>query len=319
MTSRRNAAGTAFAQNYGRDDDKEVPMKLIVMAAVLVLGSCGDSSDSSDTPSVDLCALTYDEFNSSTKVQANSQYSWSCSATERTLAGNGIPDHPVDQGNFATPISAQTVAESFPLSPTKTEVATNTPDVAYAINSVKFDPATAATCASTATGTRNGEGCVLAMGRDPWRIEALGGVFVFGVDESNAHVQPNGQYHYHGMPEGILTKLGRGEAMTLVAFARDGFPVYGRYGYSDPDDPQSEIKIVTGSWQKKATPDSGRPSVSIFPMGTFTQDYQYVAGSGDLDECNGRTGVTPEFPEGTYHYYVTDSYPYVQRCVKGRL
>ena len=35
--------------------------------------------------------------------------------------------------------------------------------------------------------------------------------------------------------------------------------------------------------------------------------------------CNGRSGVTPEFPKGTYHYYATDSYPYLQRCVKGSL
>jgi hypothetical protein len=52
-------------------------------------------------------------------------------------------------------------------------------------------------------------------------------------------------------------------------------------------------------------------------MGTFLQDYEYVAGSGDLDECNGRTGVTPEFPKGIYHYMVTDTWPYVHRCVKG--
>jgi hypothetical protein len=52
-------------------------------------------------------------------------------------------------------------------------------------------------------------------------------------------------------------------------------------------------------------------------MGAFTQDYEYSAGSGDLDECNGRVGVTPEFPCGTYHYYITDTYPYIQRCVKG--
>ena len=55
-------------------------------------------------------------------------------------------------------------------------------------------------------------------------------------------------------------------------------------------------------------------------MGTFTQDYEYVAGSGsDLDECNGRNGVTPEFPEGIYHYYATNSFPFLQRCVKGAL
>ena len=27
--------------------------------------------------------------------------------------------------------------------------------------------------------------------------------------------------------------------------------------------------------------------------------------------------VTPEFPAGTYHYFATDSYPFLQRCVKG--
>jgi hypothetical protein len=44
---------------------------------------------------------------------------------------------------------------------------------------------------------------------------------------------------------------------------------------------------------------------------------EYVSGSGDLDECNGRIGVTPEFPEGVYHYYLTDTLPFGQRCVKG--
>ncbi|MGB1090969.1 MAG: YHYH protein [Oceanobacter sp.] len=38
---------------------------------------------------------------------------------------------------------------------------------------------------------------------------------------------------------------------------------------------------------------------------------------GDLDECNGCYGVTPEYPEGIYHYYITDDYPYIARCVHG--
>jgi hypothetical protein len=53
-------------------------------------------------------------------------------------------------------------------------------------------------------------------------------------------------------------------------------------------------------------------------MGHFQQDWEYVAGLGDLDECNGRVGVTPEFSNGTYHYFITDSYPFIQRCTKGR-
>ena len=30
-------------------------------------------------------------------------------------------------------------------------------------------------------------------------------------------------------------------------------------------------------------------------MGAFTQDFEYEEGHGDLDECNGKIGVTPEF------------------------
>jgi hypothetical protein len=52
-------------------------------------------------------------------------------------------------------------------------------------------------------------------------------------------------------------------------------------------------------------------------MGTFTQDYEYVDGIGDLDQCNGRFGVTPEFPDGIYYYVVTDDFPFFTRCLKG--
>jgi hypothetical protein len=287
-------------------------------AVALPSSSCGDDSGPAEAQA--LCGLSNNSFNSSAKVQAQSVYSWSCSDAARILTGNGIPDHPVSQGNFATPISAQNISVSFTMTPATTGAVTGgAMNVGYAINSVKLDPGTAGTCISTATSTTPGGGCVAVNGHDPWRIEALGGAFAFGTDESNAHVQPNGQYHYHGMPEGILQRLNKGQAMALVAFAGDGFPIYARYGYTDPSDSSSPIKAMTGSWQKKATPDLDRPVVAIFPMGTFTQDYQFVAGSGDLDECNGRTGVTPEFPEGIYHYYITDTYPYIQRCVKGRL
>jgi hypothetical protein len=119
------------------------------------------------------------------------------------------------------------------------------------------------------------------------------------------------------MPVGILTEVNKGTAMSLVGFALDGFPIYARYGYVTATDATSGTKVVTGSYQLKTTPDAGRPSTTTFPMGTFTQDYTYVQGSGDLDRCNGRVGVTPEFPQGIYHYYITDTYPYIQRCIFG--
>jgi hypothetical protein len=268
-----------------------------------------------------LCPLSYSAFNSSSKVNATSQSSWTCSGSLRQLTSNGIPDHPVTDGNFATPISTQSVSTSMRLQPTNTGSQTSgAGNVGYVVNGVKLDPGTAGTCAATATGTGPGQGCVQIAGNDPWRIEALGGAFTFGTDSSNAHVQPTGDYHYHGMPEGYITRLNKGQALTLVAWAKDGFPIYARYGYTNPNDATSAIKVLRGSFQKKAAPDAGRPAnTTIFPMGTFTQDYEYVAGSGDLDECNGRFGVTPEFPNGIYHYYITDTYPFIQRCVKGPL
>ena len=51
--------------------------------------------------------------------------------------------------------------------------------------------------------------------------------------------------------------------------------------------------------------------------GTFIQDYEFVKGSGDLDECNGRKGVTPEYPDGTYYYVVTDAFPFIPRFYRG--
>ena len=52
-------------------------------------------------------------------------------------------------------------------------------------------------------------------------------------------------------------------------------------------------------------------------LGSFVQDYIYEEGLGTLDRYNGRFAVTPEYPNGTYAYFMsTDSsdnpvYPYV--------
>ena len=40
--------------------------------------------------------------------------------------------------------------------------------------------------------------------------------------------------------------------------------------------------------------------------GTFVNNYEYVAGTGDLYPCNGSQVITPYFPEGTYVYFITE-------------
>ena len=44
--------------------------------------------------------------------------------------------------------------------------------------------------------------------------------------------------------------------------------------------------------------------------GTFRDDYEFT-NAGDLDECNGMTR------NGTYAYYVTNTFPWVMNCFKG--
>jgi hypothetical protein len=243
-----------------------------------------------------------------------------CDANTRSQKANGIPDHAV--GAFPNPnnpnsISMQDVAWNMTLSPARKIISTAFAPSGYAFNGVKFDPATAGGCPSTATST---SGCSLIGNSYPWSLEAIEPTptFNFGIDSNNAHVQPDGTYHYHGMPTGILTEMNKGTAaMMLVGFAVDGFPIYARYGVTNTGDPSSGTKVMVSSYQLKSAPSSGRPSTATFPMGTFTQDYSYVAGSGDLDQCNGRYGATPEFPKGIYQYFITDSFPYIQRCVFG--
>jgi hypothetical protein len=124
------------------------------------------------------------------------------------------------------------------------------------------------------------------------------------------------------MPEALLVNAGASDAnrkMVLVAWAADGYPVYARYCYSSAMDATSAVKVCSGSYAKDVVADAGRPSTALVPLGAFVSDWSYVAGLGDLDDCNGRTGVTPEFPNGIYYYMATDSYPYFSRCLKGRI
>lgn len=276
-------------------------------------GACSSSSPATSTSGV-ACSYAHDAYNSSASVKAQSTVQWGCTSDARTIKGNGIPDHATGtfpNANCPNGISAQTVDGSMPIAPVDTGKASTVPFSGYALNGVKFDPSTAGSCSDSGS-------CSLIGNSGTWQIEALGqSKFDFGVDENNAHVQPNGWYHYHGMPEGLIGELGKGTTPTLIGFAVDGFPVYARYGYTTPMDASSDVKVVTSSYQLKKAPDANRPSTSTYPMGAFTQDYEYVAGSGDLDECNGRIDVTPEFPCGIYHYYVTETYPFIQRCVRG--
>lgn len=137
----------------------------------------------------------------------------------------------------------------------------------------------------------------------------------------------------------------------ILGWAADGFPIYGPYGYVVSNDSSSGIKrmvsgyvLRNGQYGTSNLTANGRttipqwavrlygvasnvlsgPNVSTsYPLGRYMEDndylgdHAYVQGKDfDLDEYNGRWCVTPEFPNGTYAYFVsitsngTPAYPY---------
>ena len=129
----------------------------------------------------------------------------------------------------------------------------------------------------------------------------------------------------------------------IVAWLEDGLPVYGPYGYASPLDPKSGLRrMISGyvkrdgangtsnlaatgrtvlpAWAARAQNRSATlpaavygPSVSpAYALGHFIEDYDYLGDLGksqgpdfDLNEYNVRFGVTPEFPNGTWAYFLT--------------
>ena len=141
----------------------------------------------------------------------------------------------------------------------------------------------------------------------------------------------------------------------ILGWSFDGYPIYGPYGYSTATNAGSGIRrmisgyvprdgsfgttnlntagrtslpawaIRSGHGTSTTTSAATGPNVSAaFPMGWYLQDYDYLGDLGytqathfDLDDSNGRWCVTPEFPSGTYAYFVTldasfqPAYPYI--------
>jgi hypothetical protein len=224
----------------------------------------------------------------------------------RVFEADGLPDHATgsfpNRGN-PNRISPQSYRMRVPLRPEVAAQITPLPRGLFgiALNGVMFDP-------STAEFWNNDP-------RSGWNYDALSGRIDLGLDRNNAHVQPSGAYHYHGVPTGLLDRLAQPDRPTLLGYAADGFPIYGPQGHRVAMDVRSPLAELRPSWRLRNGTRPGGPGGRF--DGTYVQDYEFVDGLGDLDRCNGRTGVTAEYPGGSYHYVVTASFPFVPRCFAG--
>ncbi|BCD90798.1 hypothetical protein fh0823_09370 [Francisella halioticida] len=222
------------------------------------------------------------------------------------IISNGIPNHAYDDaevGSFPNKVVPQ--YQIYIISKSPKQAARPTPlslrmDNAIMLNGVKVD-LLAAGCYGVGDGRI---GCFNSNAK--WRYNPVYEKSTFIMDSHHAHSQPDGTYHYHASPNALFKNNSSVES-PVIGFAADGFPIYGSYINKD-----GKIVAVKSSYQLRK---GNRPDTQDSPRGKYTgefvDDYQYVVGSGDLDECNGMVH------NNYYGYYVTKGYPYIIKCFKG--
>lgn len=123
----------------------------------------------------------------------------------------------------------------------------------------------------------------------PTGMAAAAGGNIPALDHCGGHHDPAGYYHWHLIPESadaVHQVYGTDnqancaltqDTTALTGYAKDGYPIY---AYQD---------LIDGA--------------AVTPS--------------DLDDCNGHTAATTEFPDGTYHYHASLNAPNMPECVVG--
>lgn len=91
----------------------------------------------------------------------------------------------------------------------------------------------------------------------------------------------------------------------ILGFTFDGFPIYGPYAYANGDDNSTGYQQMTSSYQLITERPTNGPSQIDYELGSFAEDFEYVAGSGSLNKYNMAFVITPEYPGGTWAYFTT--------------
>ena len=225
------------------------------------------------------------------------------------LQSNGVPNHDFNDGSRSFPNNLSEQSQSYEITAAPTFANANTQlaigmDNGLMLNGVKID-LLAAACFRVGN-EKTGCGDM----SNPWRFDPMFPANGFAVDSHNAHVQPSGSYHYHATPNALFSAETAVES-PVVGFAADGFPIFGSW-FND----NGAVRKAQSSYRLKSgdrAPVSGYPTPEGNYDGTYRQDYEYIDGFGDLDECNGMQ------INGVYGYFITDTFPFILGCLKGQM
>jgi hypothetical protein len=207
----------------------------------------------------------------------------SCSGSYFTAVSNSIP-HYTYVSMTPNPLTARTQTYQITTNPRYQATTTSIPllnEIGIAINGLPiFGPNEAGQPANQAYG-------------DP----VYNGIMDYCMGHTSQTL-----YHYHAMYQTCFYPTSiEGRPSPIIGYAFDGYPIYGPYGCVDAACTQV-VKMVS-SYDR-----IGNPTTYAWNA------YQYNAKTGVqyLDRCNGRT-----LPDGSYGYYVTDTFPYILGCYHG--
>ena len=112
------------------------------------------------------------------------------------------------------------------------------------------------------------------------------------------------EYHYHALVESCFeTGAKPAEPSPILAFAADGFPIYGPFGCADAK--CSEVIEFKSSWDRLRSPEMDA---------WYAHRFSPKQGREFLDRCNGHSG---DDHGGAYHYHATATWPYILGCFSG--
>lgn len=165
--------------------------------------------------------------------------------------------------------------------------------------------------------------------KDVWHLDAVR-AGEDGLAPCTGQAAEIGEYFTYTTPTCLFDFNQSNEHSPILGYAFDGYPIYGAYGYANNDGTGAIVRMRSGyqlrNISDRTTLPDGTPLPADlcgpvvdeqFPLGVYAEDYAFVEGSGDLDAHNGRWCVTPDYPNGTYAYFITydasgtPQYPYV--------
>ncbi len=232
----------------------------------------GESDVTTGSTGCEKIAGTFETLGSANADLADPEVNAECDGDTVTVTANSIPDFPYIETSPGNP-EPNEAEYTFPATPTLADEVTAVAAIGAIAVAINGIPI---------FGPTEGAG---------GDVLALGG----GFTECGGHNGPSG-YHFHtfdptGSDDCRWSEADAKAGHLLFGYAFDGYPIY--------------------SGNDQFTSSYALTDATLFATDTWAA-HTYTAGSGDLDECNGKIDA-----DGNYAYYTTTEFPYILGCYRG--